>query len=123
MTTAATAGIVVVVVDVVVVLFKIDGFVVFNETLLKILSIAEGKCVGKTFVDADLVGPEVVDESGTAAEGGGGVGGGAGGVSPRAASMEALEAAVAVGATAEVTTTLFPPLKATFGGEPTAVAV
>ena len=42
------------------------------------------------------------------------------GVSPNAASMEALDAAVAVGATAVTTTA---PLKATLGGDPTAVAV
>lgn len=47
------------------------------------------------------------------------------GVNPRAASIDALDAAVAVGATPlETTPTPLPaPLSATFGGEPTAVAV
>ena len=122
-TIEATAGMEVVIV--VVVFFVISFIAALVTLLVKILSKFVDGANLVVVVDNDLESPEeaVAAADAAADAAGDAVAPVEVGVSPKAASVEALDAAVAVGATAVITTLPPPPLSATFGGDPTAVAV
>ena len=123
MTIEATAGMEVVVV---VVVFFVISFIAASVALLvKILSKFVDGANLVVVVDDELESPEeAVAVPDAAADAAGDAAGPVEvGVSPKAASMDALDAAVAIGATAVTTALPPPPLSATFRGDPTAVTV